>query len=119
MALKWASVKSYNTIFNLFSLYIVHAVIMVATAVVVLDTLVGLVVLHDIPLPSQPPCQFLDISDVPLPPEQPLLPPPTAIHQVRCCGKLTCFFASIPVVVSVCNLSSFVGHQSVIYRVTR
>jgi len=36
--------------------------------------IVGVTVL-DIPLPSQPPSQLIDLSEVPLPPEVPPLPP--------------------------------------------
>ena len=41
----------------------------------VVDMLLGSMAVLDIPLPSQPPCQPLDLSEVPLPPEE--QPPPT------------------------------------------
>jgi len=43
---------------------------------VIVDVLMGSVTVHDIPLPSQPPSQIPDLTDVPLPPEEePPLPP--------------------------------------------
>jgi len=49
------------------------------------DVLLGSVTVHDIPLPSQPPSQPLELAQVPLPPEeQPPLPrsPPLPNDQV-------------------------------------
>jgi len=52
---------------------------------VTVDTLMSSMMLQDIPLPSQPPSQSLDLTDVPLPPEEhPPLPPLPDTEQVRC-----------------------------------
>ena len=50
--------------------------------------LMGSMTVHDIPLPSQPPSQLFDLSQVPLPPDEPPLPPclpsaPAAADLVR------------------------------------
>jgi len=49
---------------------------LMSLSIVAVDVLMGSMTVHDIPLPSQPPSQPLDLADVPLPPdEQPPLPP--------------------------------------------
>jgi len=59
---------------------------------VVVGALLGPVMVLDIPLPSLPPCLPIDLSQVPLPPEEPPLPscPPPPVDKlvrlVNCCS---------------------------------